>query len=77
MPSSCTVDCDCSQGDLCANGACRVGIIRRFCCDKTGCPMSSLTACTTNADCAGREICVGGQCGAYCTDTMGNDGICP
>ena len=75
--AACTVDCDCIQGQICANGACLVGIIRRFCCDKVGCPTSSQMACTTNTDCTGREICDQGVCGTYCTDTLGNDGICP
>ncbi|TNE50004.1 MAG: hypothetical protein EP343_09800 [Deltaproteobacteria bacterium] len=48
-PSSttgCKVDCDCTQGLLCApgTGKCVPGIVPTYCCDKPGCPTGK--ACT-------------------------------
>ncbi len=44
--SGCNVDCDCTQGLLCApgTGKCVPGIVPTYCCDKPGCPSGK--ACT-------------------------------
>lgn len=34
----CKVDCDCTQGLLCASGQCIAGFAPAWCCDKSGCP---------------------------------------
>ncbi|MCC6747242.1 MAG: hypothetical protein IT371_06245 [Deltaproteobacteria bacterium] len=37
-PGGCKVDCDCSQGLLCATGKCLPGFAPAYCCTKPGCP---------------------------------------
>jgi len=36
-PPACKVDCDCDQGEICAQGQCVTGIIPAYCCTKAGC----------------------------------------
>lgn len=44
--TSCTVNSDCSTGQICQNGAC----------------VAQNTGCTTNADCSSGQICQSGSC---------------
>lgn len=49
----CKVDCDCTQGLLCApgTGRCVAGIVPAYCCDKSGCPSGK--ACTDSSGAKG------------------------
>ncbi len=49
---ACSVDCDCPQGELCASGVCRGGIVPAYCCDTAGCPAGE--RCTDGTGAAGR-----------------------
>lgn len=64
--NQCTVDCDCNQGFLCAQGQCIAGFVPTYCCDKSGCPANQ--RCTdSNGNpgyCPGTNPCVAG--GGYC-----------
>ena len=67
----CTIDYDCTQGDVCKEGECTTGTCPRFHCDKPGCPPGeacvnsngSSSTCAVSSTCDDHHDCVQGS---YC-----------
>ena len=59
-PKTCTVDCDCDQGQLCHFGSCLTGFLPVYCCTKSGCEKNK--RCTDSSGkasaCPGSNPCV-------------------
>ncbi len=73
-PTTCQVDCDCPQGQVCASdGTCKAVLDPIYCCDKAGCPqgercvsrsgaVSICAACVVDCDCPQGQACALSQC---------------
>jgi len=70
-PPTCTVDAQCSNGQICLNGTCTPGCDQNSQCVSNNCDLSTHTCvppppCTTDSQCGSGQICLNGSCTPGC-----------